>query len=662
MFDISDSPIQSSKEDDYSLKPFADSIYSIIQNIQNPNGEVIAITGSWGSGKTSCINLIRELNANPKRSLLIDEFKCMWYHGEDPLALNFLQHLLIVLPQGNVQAKKLFKSFVRLAIKFSPIILSNTPLSTIPGLSSTVENFEQFLDETDSLENTYSNLLSELKKSSQHILIIIDDLDRLSAHEIIAFFKILHFLGKLPNITYLIAYDETIINPIFENKSSCADENFLEKIIQLTFPIPVPLENSLAKHLSSQLTTKFLINLTPSDISTIHDVILPIASTPRKIKRLLNAFYISKSLLKDNVFYMDVLILDALRLNQPLIFNALIQHRLLLSETNIDSLIAILKGLALNDNWFIQFQNYLLPSDIHYETIQDSLVAWRKIRIFENFETYLNNSLYTSYPSAQEIQELISNTGNSDYLANLFKEKTDVKFVELLTQLRAHIARIPTENIPTLVTSLLKNYNVILDILTSTVDLQKRFQYQYLELTFFSFITQQIRNIQGIDQREQLLNNICKDSFITTGIHILSLIKKEPLITDTISEKAFFNNCDILKNRILQAILNDSFLDTPDFRSIRIHASYLNLNIEHNIRDYLNQKLEDFSSFLLICDAFSNVTISGDQYLLSLEVDDPTPFDTDKFNSQLDKFEKQMQSEPYKKKLTEIRKRLSHFY
>lgn len=57
---------------------------------------------------------------------------------------------------------------------------------------------------------------------------------------------------------------------------------------------------------------------------------------------------------------------------------------------------------------------------------------------------------------------------------------------------------------------------------------------------------------------------------------------------------------------ILKDISNNSFLDTSDFQSIRVHANYLDLNIENNNQDYLNQKPNYLDSFISTSDAFSD--------------------------------------------------------
>ena len=98
---FNDSPIETAEDDRYGITPFAESIAKSILTIQHPIGTTIALNGPWGSGKSSAINLIRTAlqRANDER-LIVTDFKCWWYRGEEALALAFLQNLHTVLKDG----------------------------------------------------------------------------------------------------------------------------------------------------------------------------------------------------------------------------------------------------------------------------------------------------------------------------------------------------------------------------------------------------------------------------------------------------------------------------------------------------------------------------------------------------------------------------------
>lgn len=91
---FNDSPIERPEDDRYGISAFANAMATSLLGIANPVGSTIAITGPWGSGKSSAVNLIRdELLKRKDDQLSVFDFKCWWYRGEEAIALAFLQEL-----------------------------------------------------------------------------------------------------------------------------------------------------------------------------------------------------------------------------------------------------------------------------------------------------------------------------------------------------------------------------------------------------------------------------------------------------------------------------------------------------------------------------------------------------------------------------------------
>jgi hypothetical protein len=94
---LSDSPIETPDDDRYGVSAFAKSIAKSISNLSKPVGTVIALNGAWGSGKSSIVNLIRaeigavQTDQAPEaKKLVVTEFKCWWFRGEEALQLGSL--------------------------------------------------------------------------------------------------------------------------------------------------------------------------------------------------------------------------------------------------------------------------------------------------------------------------------------------------------------------------------------------------------------------------------------------------------------------------------------------------------------------------------------------------------------------------------------------
>ncbi len=82
-----------------------------------------------------------------------------------------------------------------------------------------------------------------LKKIDKPVLMVLDDLDRLAPDELLYTFKLVRLLGRLPNVYYLLAYDEATLTDLLEatdlvGKGSGRAQQYLEKIIQVRLEIP----------------------------------------------------------------------------------------------------------------------------------------------------------------------------------------------------------------------------------------------------------------------------------------------------------------------------------------------------------------------------------------------------------------------------------------
>ena len=161
---FNDSPIESAEDDQYGITPFAKSLAKSILSIKAPIGTTIALNGAWGSGKSSAVNLIRtELeNANDEK-LVITDFKCWWFRGEEALALAFLQNLNAVLSDTlKEKVADLVPKIGRGILQAGPVIgaaMAITPVSIFaPVASASAKLASRYFEEDDTLEKTFQQL------------------------------------------------------------------------------------------------------------------------------------------------------------------------------------------------------------------------------------------------------------------------------------------------------------------------------------------------------------------------------------------------------------------------------------------------------------------------------------------------------------------------
>ena len=446
---FNDSPIEATKDDHYGVTSFSESLAESFLKIENPIGTTIALYGPWGSGKSSVVNLIREIlkKKNDER-LIVSEFKCWWYRGEEALALAFLQNLNSVLrTELKDKVKDLVPRMGRGLLQAGPVIgsaIALTPVGPFGGLIGGAFDFaKRFFPEGETLEDTFIKLSQALKKEDRRFLIIIDDIDRLDPEEVIAIFRLVKSVGKLPNVMYFLVFDRTLAESIVQNKYPSEGPHFLEKIIQAGFELPSPLPTDLN---DAVLTSISEICGSPEDeqmvrfMNIFYDVVAPYISSPRHVSRLQNAISVTWPAIANEVALADFVALETLRLYEPVLFNAI--------RSNKNSVCGVRGQSDPEQKDQSRFDVFLKGvTDEHHELAITALqrlfprlesmgyggewiAEWsaeRRVCVEKHFDTYFRLSLSDQTLSSWKIDELISRADEREFIQTAFRQAATVE-------------------------------------------------------------------------------------------------------------------------------------------------------------------------------------------------------------------------------------------
>ena len=342
-------------------------IKSQLSYTTTPVGTTIALTGKWGSGKSTVIKNVRkelldyinnEVNkeyieaSNPIVNysadrlakytqelnrkyvdLKISEFKCLWYQGDDALMNAFLVHMN---SQLNVLGKDIVRQF--LDITSSIVDVAANIKSELKVLNPIINFFRKCLgkEAPKSIEEKLKKLAEALKQDNPKalkkrrvtkFLIIIDDLDRLYPNEVLAIFRIIKSVGFLPNIMFLLAFDKSIVDKTIAKYYPEDHKIFLEKFIQIYVDIPPKdislfdnFKLSLARNLAKLPVTKlslplFQINIPltkPKEI--LKEVFDLCVHTFRDVNRLNSSVSEKWLLCKEYINIYDLILLELLKM------------------------------------------------------------------------------------------------------------------------------------------------------------------------------------------------------------------------------------------------------------------------------------------------------------------------------------------------------------
>ena len=162
---FNDSPISIPEEDRFGIDPFARALARSFNEISSPVGATIALNGPWGSGKSSAVNLIRHhlRSVTEEENLLIVDFKCWWFHGEEALTLAFLQTLNTALGKSlSEKAKDLIPKIGKTLLQAGPVIDPAIHIATkalsAPSSSRSLDFTKQFFPADESVEGLFRRL------------------------------------------------------------------------------------------------------------------------------------------------------------------------------------------------------------------------------------------------------------------------------------------------------------------------------------------------------------------------------------------------------------------------------------------------------------------------------------------------------------------------
>lgn len=433
-----DSPIDKYEDDLYGVAPFSKAIAKSIYNIKAPLGTTIAINGKWGSGKSSAVNLIRkELESFGDEKIIVSEFKCWWYRGEDALALAFLQDMHSILKDSlGDKIKDLIPSLAQRLLQAGPVIgaavslASGNPLTALfTGASSFISTF---FPGGKTVERTFKSLSKILENENRRFIIIIDDIDRLSPEEAISIFRIVKSFGHLPNIIYLLVFDRFIADNAIQARYPSEDAHFLEKIVQASFEIPVPIQSDLNRNILSSLEG---ICGTPDQLqiqrfmNIFYDVVVPYMSSPRHVVRFQNAISVTWPAISGEVNMADFMALEVLRLYEPILFNSIrtgkslvcgVRHQLGSDQRDERYIEEFLSGVPKGRHEVAKLaMRRLFPrleSMGYGQGFQRQWDLERRVCIERHFDTYFRLSLSDETLPIEEIKNLVAMASNREFV------------------------------------------------------------------------------------------------------------------------------------------------------------------------------------------------------------------------------------------------------
>ena len=171
---------------------------------------------------------------------------------------------------------------------------------------------------------------SILRKRDVPIVVILDDVDRLSAPEIREVFKLVRLTASFPNLIYIVACDRLRAEQALGQQApGLSGRDYLEKIIQWSFDLPKVPSHLLTRQLGKSIEDALADIKNPGPLheeiwaDIYAEIVRPLIRNIRDVRRYAIAIRETVDGLDGQVALADVLALEAIRVFLPDVFRLL---------------------------------------------------------------------------------------------------------------------------------------------------------------------------------------------------------------------------------------------------------------------------------------------------------------------------------------------------
>lgn len=321
-----DNPITKPEDDALGrIKP-AQSFAEQVLTLDSSEGVVVGVLGPWGSGKTSFVNLAQEYLKQSGIAIL--EFNPWMFSGADQLVQAFFIELSAQL--------KLRADFAEIGKLVEDYGATFSGLGWLPLVGPWIERGRAAMTviakllqrRKEGIRASQLKVRHALAKLDKPIVIVLDDIDRLSTSEIRDVFKLVRLTANFPNIIYLLAFDRNRVEQAL-GEQGIPGRDYLEKILQVAIDLPAVSEDVLNSQISKAIDSALAKIENPgvfdSDLwpDVFMEIIRPLIRNMRDVRRYATAIQGTVRDLGGQIALVDVLGLEAVRIFLPDVFRNL---------------------------------------------------------------------------------------------------------------------------------------------------------------------------------------------------------------------------------------------------------------------------------------------------------------------------------------------------
>ncbi len=589
----SDRPIIRVEDDLLGRASFSTDLANAISSWHGNDSLVVALHGDWGSGKSSIKNMtVSKLENSGENKPDIIEFTPWEWAAQDKITASFFQEISSSI--GRKDKSKSGKKLAATLKKYGRYL--NTGESIVTGLSAALPTLfviatfvgisGSFTDEAwikttslavlavlaawagalkwgkSFLNNLGGNLditakgqeqgLNEIRdeltallsQRSTSLIVVMDDLDRLTSDQLRMVFQLVKANVEFPNVVFLLLFQRDLVEEKLSDGMQTG-RDYLEKIIQVPFDIPKIETTRLHSLLFSKLDEILEQDKSAAEMfdsgywgNIFHSSLYAYFDNLRNVYRFISTLSFHFSLLKGKTVFevnpVDLIAVECLRLFEPDVYKEIARAKEIFTKNDADgygrkekatqALITqiiekaseekkdivkdLIKQLFPTIEWALGGTGYS-------SGFKNSWLKEMRICHASNFDKYFQFSIPKGELSNSDLREMLALTSDAEKFSSFImslKERGIIK--NALAQFESFTDEVPLKN----------GYTYIKGIL----DIGDKVDHESTGFTMFSSNTHAIRlvvwflrRIKSIEERSELLLKCFK---VSDGISVVEHI------------------------------------------------------------------------------------------------------------------------------------------
>lgn len=304
-----DNPIQCISKDKFGMEEHVQRVISYIETVDvSQKAFSLGIVANWGYGKSSFFYFLKERIRDNKDFLILD-FNPRSSKDINHIQEDFLNGLREALQPLHLNLTRVFQDYARalnISIDASPVLLF---------FQNAFKLHEKNRDDS------YEKINNIIKGTNRRIVVFVDDLDRLTAKELLEVMKVIDKNGAFANVIFVSAYDKEYVNDALKSylkhEVKCP---YTDKYFDLEIKLPKHASYLMINYLQElivQASARRHIAISQhsivTGISQMKDCIQKRLVTIRDVKRFVNQFLYDYPTVQHDVSFNDYFMLELMK-------------------------------------------------------------------------------------------------------------------------------------------------------------------------------------------------------------------------------------------------------------------------------------------------------------------------------------------------------------